>query len=306
MSSTKKKNLPASVRQRLLNLSEAKGIAFELILSRYGVERLLYRLTQSKQKDSFLLKGAMLFAVWLPEAHRPTRDVDLLGFGPSELDEVERLFKELCVLPVEDDGLVFSADSVSVKEIREDAHYPGVRVTLTAKLANVKISVQVDIGYGDAVFPDPETIVFPALLDFPAPTLRAYPIYTVVAEKVEAMVVLGEANSRMKDFFDLWYLSEHFDFEKSLLIDAVRGTFERRKTVLPKTSAIYALSEPFSQAKKEMWQSFLKRNGLQAIELSHVLRRLSLFLQPVLEDNAKPSAHDVWKSGNDWEPKRPN
>ena len=210
------------------------------------------------------------------------------------------------MLPVEDDGLIFSADSVSAREIREDAHYPGVRVTLLAKLANVKIPVQVDIGYGDAVFPDPETIAFPALLDFPAPTMRAYPIYTVVAEKLEAMVVLGEANSRMKDFFDLWYLSEHFDFEKSLLIQAVKGTFERRKTVLPKKSAIYALSEPFFQAKKEMWQSFLKRNGLQAIELSHVLSRLSLFLQPVFEGDAKPSAPDVWKSGNDWEPRRPN
>jgi hypothetical protein len=304
MSSTIKKNLPASVRQRLLNLSETKDIAFELILSRYGVERLLYRLTKSKHKDSFLLKGAMLFAVWLPEAHRPTRDVDLLGFGSSELDLVERMFKELCVLPVEDDGLVFSQDSVTVREIREDAHYAGVRVTLFARLANSKVHIQVDIGYGDAVFPDPETVTFPVLLDFPAPMLRAYPIYTVVAEKLEAMVVLGEANSRMKDFFDLWFLSENFNFERSILMQAIKGTFDRRRSPLPKARTIYALSDTFSQDKKEMWQAFLKRNGLKAIDLSNVLNRLSVFLQPMLEEDTKTSALEVWKAGKGWESRR--
>ena len=304
MSSAAKKNLPASVRQRLLNLSDKSGVAFELILTRFAVERLLYRLTQSRYADGFLLKGAMLFAVWSPEAHRPTRDVDLLGFGTSELEQVEATFKELCGVPVDDDGLVFIATSVRAEGIREGAHYAGVRVNLIAKLANVKIPVQVDVGYGDAVFPGPETVTFPALLDFPAPTLRAYPIYTVVAEKLEAMVVLGEINSRMKDFFDLWFLCEHFDFERAILAQAVKGTFERRKSPLPKPGTIYALSDAFAQDKKPLWNAFLTRNRLEAIDLPAVLSRLNAFLLPVIEEGTDAPALEIWKAGKGWEIRR--
>ena len=286
MSSPKKRNLPASIKQRLLNLSEAKDIAFDLILTRYAIERLLYRLTQSSHAGGFLLKGAMLFAVWSPGAHRPTRDLDLLGFGPSDADAVKLVFQELCQVPVDDDGLAFSSESIRVEEIRADAHYGGLRVQLLALLGKVKIPVQVDIGYGDTVTPGPETVTFPPLLDFPAPTLRAYPIYTVVAEKFEAMVSLGETNTRMKDFYDVWFLCERFGFEKSILTKAITGTFERRRSPVPASVNVVAWSEPFIAAKQSVWAAFLKRNALQSPEFTVVIGQIREFIGPILEPKA--------------------
>lgn len=181
-------NLTASVRQRLQNVSRAGKEPFDSVLSRYAVERLLYPLSQSTYADRFLLKGAMLFPLWFEEMHRPTRDVDLLGFSENDEETLERIFKRLCEITVEKDGLTFDAKSVTAERIQEDAAYTGIRVTLLATLENARIPVQADIGFGDAVTPSPEEVTFPTLLGFPAPRLRAYPIYTVVAEKLEAMV----------------------------------------------------------------------------------------------------------------------
>jgi hypothetical protein len=222
MSDIPKRNLPASVRQRLLNLSMERSQPFDLVLVRYGIERPLYRLSRSHHAEKFLLKGAMIFVVWGEDAPRPTRDVDLLGFGPADEAEVKAIFVELCGLAVEPDGLEFMATRVEVTPIREDAAYTGIRVRLEARLARVRIPIQVDIGYGDAVTPAPTEVDFPALLDFPAPRLRAYAYYTVVAEKLEAAVLLGAANTRLKDFFDLWYFSRKFEFDGLLLTEAVR------------------------------------------------------------------------------------
>jgi hypothetical protein len=183
----------------------------------YALERLLYRLGQSKYHDQLLLKGAMLFAVWGGEAHRPTRDVDLLGFGTSELPQVVQIFQDICQESVEPDGLEFLPDTMRATEIREDQEYQGVRVLFEARLENAIIPIQIDIGYGDAVTPAPEDITYPTVLDFAAPKLRAYPIYTVVAEKFQAMVWLGIANSRMKDFYDLWIIMQKFPFYVAVL-----------------------------------------------------------------------------------------
>ena len=297
MSSSNKRNLPASVRQRLLNLSESTEIAFDLLLIRYAVERLLYRMTQSSHADRFLLKGAMLFSVWMPGAHRPTRDVDLLGFGSDDLSDIRRVFQELCKILVPDDGLQFDSDGVRVEPIRNDARYGGVRVELLALMGKVKISVQIDIGYGDVVTPEPEVVEFPALLEFPAPTLRAYPIYTVVSEKFEAIVSLGETNTRMKDFYDVWFLSEHFEFDKRILHQAITATFERRRTVVPEPENIAAFSAVFAESKKPAWSAFLKRNALKSPELAVIVDRIRLFLGPVIEKSS-----GVSRSGN-WTPK---
>jgi predicted nucleotidyltransferase component of viral defense system len=213
MSVDQPRNLSASVRQRLLNIARRDGEAFDLVLTRYALERLLYRLGQSKFHDQFLLKGAMLFALWGGEVHRPTRDVDLLGFGTSELAQVENIFREICQVSVEADGLGFYPDNMRVLEIREDQEYQGVRVSFEVRLENAVIPIQIDIGYGDAVTPAPENITYPTMLDFAAPKLRAYPLYTVVAEKFQAMVWLGIANSRMKDFYDIWVIMQKFSFE---------------------------------------------------------------------------------------------
>lgn len=203
MSVDQPRNLAASVRQRLLNIAKRNGEAFDLVLTRYALERLLYRLGNSRYHNQFLLKGAMLFAVWGGAPHRPTRDLDLLGFGPNDLPQVQAVFQNICQVPVEPDGLKFLPDTVRVSEIREDQEYQGVRLPFDAKLENAIIPIQVDIGYGDAVTPAPQEISYPTLLEFPAPQLRAYPIYTVVAEKFQALVLLGIANSRMKDFYDI-------------------------------------------------------------------------------------------------------
>lgn len=238
MKAAVKKDLPASVRQRLLNLARERKADFQLILIQYAVERLLYRLSRSPYKDRFLLKGAMLFSVWSNEPFRPTRDVDFLGQGDSTVPTVKKSFAEICRTSVEDDGLEFLVDSIEGEEIRDDQEYRGVRLRFEARLAGARIPMQIDIGFGDAVAPPPEMIEYPVLLDLPAPKLRAYPREVVVAEKFQAIVVLGIANSRMKDFFDLWMLASVFDFEGLRLSRAIKATFERRKTPLPSASPL--------------------------------------------------------------------
>ena len=282
MSKASPSNLPASVRARLQNLAKQRNIPFDLILARFAVERLLYRLSQSKHAHQFLLKGAMLFAIWTPDAHRPTRDVDLLGFGSTELDTVKSIFAEICAITVEDDALEYRTETLEVMPIREAAHYGGVRVNLRAMLGNIRIPVQIDIGYGDVVTPEPDFVTFPGLLEFTAPKLRTYPIYTVVAEKLEALVTLGETNTRMKDFYDLWFLSQRFDFDPILLRKAILATFERRGSQLKPLNEIVGLSASFIEMKDATWKGFLRRNRMDHIELAEVITRLRAFLSPML------------------------
>jgi hypothetical protein len=296
MTDAPKKNLSASVRQRLLNLSHERGQPFDLVLVRYSIERLLYRLSRSPHAEKFLLKGAMLFVVWGEDSPRPTRDVDLLGFGSDDGDEVKHNFVELCRSAVEPDGLEFLPESVAVAPIREGAAYPGLRVTLEARLAKVRIPLQVDVGYGDVVTPAPAEVDFPALLDFPAPRLRVYPHYTVVAEKLEAAVLFGAASTRMKDFFDLWYLSRRFTFEGVLLSEAITRTFARRNTMVP-TAVPAALTEEFAVKKSSQWSMFLRRNALEPVEFAVVLE--------AVRDLALPVFHSVaagYPFPKEWEP----
>ena len=206
-----KKDVAASVRQRLLNLSKDSGEDFNLFLTRYGLERMLFRLSQSEWREQFLLKGAMLFVLWHDVPHRPTRDADFLGFVDPEIDEIRNIFQSLCNLDVDDDGLIFDPESIRVEEIRENNAYEGIRVKLTGELEKANIVLQIDIGFGDVVTPEPIEIVYPTLLDQKSPRLKAYPVYTVIAEKFEAMVKLGIINTRMKDFYDLWILAQNLN-----------------------------------------------------------------------------------------------
>jgi len=258
-------NLAASVRQRLLNLSVTRREDPNLTLTRYALERLLYRLAQSEYVGQFILKGAMLFALWTKSEHRPTRDLDLLGFGEASGESLTAVFHELCGVEVEPDGLEFDPDSIRVTEIREGQSYQGQRVKLNARLGNANIPVQVDIGFGDVVTPAAQPIDYPTLLDLPAPRIRAYPPETVVAEKLQALVDLGMQNSRMKDFYDLWSIARQFSFEGQTLVAAVRAAFERRATTLPKTVPT-GLSEEFStdEQKNTQWRAFLERTQLRS------------------------------------------
>lgn len=271
-------NRAASVRARLLNRARADKMDFNLILTRYSLERLLYRLSVSSWADQFLLKGALLFDLWFDQPHRPTRDIDLLGFGPSELDDLIDVFRQVCVQP-SDDGMVFDQDSVKAARIRKEANYEGVRVTLIGKLDGARCSVQIDVGYGDAVTPAAELVQFPALLeDVAPPTLRAYPVYSVIAEKYEAIVSLGMANTRLKDYFDLWFLATYAQIDEVVLRQAIQATFVRRRTELPKAMPL-GLSDSFSMnpMKQQQWKAFLSKSKLVAPGLTEVtveLRRL--------------------------------
>ena len=212
------KNLAHSVRDRLLKLAKARGEEFNFVLVRYALERLLYRLSKSPHDGKFILKGAMLFTIWSKHPHRATKDLDLLGAGAPDLDRLAQVFRDVCAASVEDDGVVFEPRSVEARRIKEEAEYEGVRITLDGKLGSAQLAVQVDVGFGDSVVPPPRTIEFPTLLPFPGPVIRAYSRETVVAEKLHAMVDLGMANTRMKDFFDLWFLCREFEFNGAQLV----------------------------------------------------------------------------------------
>lgn len=276
-------NLAASVRQRLLNLATERGEEFEQILVRYALERLLYRLSKSAHAEQFVLKGALLFRLWFDLEQRPTRDADFLAFGSSEPDVLAKIFRELAAASIEpDDGLLFDSASVKAEAIRQEAGYPGVRVTLQAKLVRSRIPVQCDIGFGDVVTPTPDRKQYPTLLAMPAPILRVYPLETVVAEKIEALVVLGGFNTRLKDYFDLWVLMRFESLDAALLPTAIRATFSRRGTRLP-SSMPAGLSDEFADNKQVMWQAFLRRSNLQALPLNELVSDLRNFYWPLLK-----------------------
>jgi len=277
------KNLAASVQARLLNIAKAEGRDYGQVLTKFALERLLYRLSQSKHADSFLLKGALLFDLWFDVPLRPTRDIDLLGFGLAELPHVTGVFVDLCQMRLED-GMMFLADSIKAEEIRKEANYAGIHVSMVGLLGNARAAIQIDIGYGDAVTPAPEMATYPVLLaDLPAPQLRVYPRYTVVAEKVETIATLGIANTRMKDYFDLWVLRQQGNFDPEILRSAIAATFARRERSLPSQMPV-GLSEAFSAdlQKQRQWQAFLKKNQLAQVELAVVVHVLREWLSPLL------------------------
>lgn len=300
------RDLAASVRQRLLNLAKSRGEDFQATLTRYGLERFLFRLASSSHREAFLLKGAMLFSVWTGRPHRPTWDVDFLGRGEPDVGRLEGIFSEVCRLEVEDDGLRFDA-AVRGEPIREDQRYAGVRLHARARLGNARISLQMDVGFGDAVTPGPIDVEFPTLLDQPAPRLRAYPRETVVAEKVEILVSLGMANSRAKDFYDLASLAREFAFDGRVLTRGIAATFERRGTSLPSEEPI-ALTGEFAAdgAKQAQWISFLKRSRLTletAPLLGDVIAELRAFVLPPLgAARAGEALRERWVPGGPWRP----
>lgn len=297
------KNVGTSVRTRLLKLAKERGEDFQRVLLRYVNERLLYRLATSSHASSFVLKGAALFTVWTGRPHRATRDLDFLGFGEATEARLRRVFSDVASMKTDDDGVVFDVRSLEVRPIREDQEYGGTRVTLKAGVAEAQVRLQVDIGFGDAVTPEAVEIEFPALLSFPTPRLRAYPRETVVAEKLEAMVQLGMANSRMKDFYDLAVLSELFEFDGDLLVKAIRATFSRRGTPLPDGVPV-ALSGDFTgdPAKARQWAGFASKSGVtEAGNLSSAVRRVARFVVvPLTRARSNERWPGRWPKGGPW------
>ncbi len=304
MSKDKPRNLAASVRHRLTDLARKQGEDFQLVLTRYIIERLLYRLSRSPYRDQFILKGAMLFRVWINHIHRPTRDLDLLSRGEPSMNALAHVFRDICSLAVEDDGLIFEPATVTAERIRENHEYEGVRVLCRAKLGQARIDIQIDVGFGDAVVPRPVSITYPAMLEFAAPMLRAYRRETVVAEEFQAMVMLGIANSRMKDFFDLWTLADTFEFDGASLCRAIRATFNRRKTGLPTESPL-ALTAEFGadMGKVSHWEAFVRKGKLDTggMTLLKVCAYLHGFLMPPTNALiAKTTFDRIWPSAGPW------
>ena len=293
-------NVAASVRQRLLTLAQSKKWEFNRVLARYGVERVLCRLAASPHGERFLLKGAMLFTVWEGSPHRATRDLDLLGLRRRSQEELVALFREVIATPVEPDGLVFG--EVTAEPIRAAMEAGGIRTILRAELAGARITVQVDVGFGDATVPPPVLVEFPTLLNTPKPKLRAYTPETVIAEKLEAMVRLGLGNSRMKDFFDIWHLAQTCAFDGEVLTGAIHAAFAARNTPLP-TGPVTALTTEFSEdpGKRVQWNAFVQQAVVSETtpSLAEVVGSIGDFLGPLLASFQSSS-----RPPGKWQPKR--
>jgi predicted nucleotidyltransferase component of viral defense system len=296
------KNLAASIRARLLSLSQEKGEDYQRVLGRFAIERFLYRLGTSPYRDRFVLKGATLFTLWTGETHRPTKDLDLLGWGSSAIADVEQAVRSICEVQ-EDDGILFDSQSVEGARIKEDDEYDGVRIKFRAQLAGARIPLQVDIGFGDAVYPEPELATFPVLLPMSAPIIRAYPKEASIAEKLHAMVELDIRNSRMKDFYDVWFMANTWAFQLASLRSAITISFQRRGAVLP-NEIPFALTDEFLNDPQKVlqWKAFAGRlnPGDKAPSLAEVGAVLRAFLLPCLSSQ-NDTAVQVWTSNLGWQ-----
>jgi hypothetical protein len=296
--------LARSLQVRLARHARVIGADPNLVLARYGIERFLYRLSRSPYADRFVLKGALLLVVWFGETFRPTRDADLLGFGDVSSQSISETFRECCALDVEPDGLVFDSGSISVVAIRPENAYGGQRATMRARLGSARLKVQVDIGIGDAAEPPAEWIDYPSPLGLPRPRLRAYRPETVIAEKLRTMVALGAINSRMRDFFDVHALASRESFDGASLVRAVRATFERRQTAIPR-DAPRALTPAFTdvEGKRAQWTSFLAKHRIadQSTDLAATIADLARFALPVIQAARRAEGFaGHWSPGGPW------
>ena len=302
MSSDTIKNMGHSVNVRLKQLAREQNVGFDYLLLRYAYERFLYRLGRSPYAERFILKGASAFSVWFGPMLRVTRDTDLLCHGNSSPEHLVRCFREICETAVPDDGIVFDTSSITSKEIKKDARYQGTRIAFPARIQNARVSMQFDIGFGDSVYPEAEFQAYPKLLNtFPAPGIFVYSRYTVIAEKFEAITSLGMLNSRLKDFFDIWLLSERFDFDFHLLEQAIAKTFRRRGTPIPADLPVGLTREFYEDPlKQSQWRAFLKKVSPEPTpgSLQEVTDRISAFLQPFI--GSENHRLTKWVAGKGW------
>ncbi len=299
-----KANLPASIAARLLNRAKRTGDDYQNLFTRYFFERFLYRLGASDLRDRFVLKGAMLLRLWSDRPYRATRDLDLLRRGDASFDSIRDDLRAICAVSVQSDGVVFEAEGANIETIRPEDEYAGARATLWARCGTARQMLQFDLGIGDAVWPAPQRFAYPALLDFPAPEVLVYPRESVVAEKLEAMVVLGDRNSRIKDFFDLHYLASRFEFDRATLAEAVQRTFTRRRTPVPATDPIGLTATCWENpSRPAQVRAFARRAGLAVPESAgkEFAPLLGAFLLPILDDLRRGDVGGgTWRAGGPW------
>lgn len=300
-----KRNLPASVAARLLHRARQSGDDFQVVLTNFCLERFLYRLGVSEVRERFVLKGALLLRLWSDRPYRATRDLDLLRKGDGSFDAVRHDIRTICATEVPSDAVEFDPGAIRIETIRAQDEYAGARATLPTRCGTARLALQIDLGLGDEVWPAPQPCRYPALLDFPAPEVLAYPREAVIAEKLEAMVVLGERNSRIKDFFDLHYLAEQFDFDRATLSEAVRKTFARRSTPIPADEPV-GLTPSYWQnpARSTQLRAFARRAGLAVPNEpdEDFVNLLASFVQPIFEDLHRGDPRPgKWRPGGPWE-----
>lgn len=298
-------NVASSIHQRLLNLRDDMKLDFSLILKRYAAERFLFRLSQSKFKELFILKGALIFEVWMNRLPRATKDIDFLGMMDDSPKKLMNILRHICDMDMPLEGLKFDERSIRIEEIREEQPYKGWRVGMAAALGKSKIDMQIDIGFGDAAFPKPRLVKYPTLLNMPAPRIRVYAPETAVAEKMEAIIRLDFLNSRMKDFYDLYIMSKNLDFNGSILQKAVQATFKRRRTQIPQTAPL-AFTEDFYNYSDKLvqWKAFLNRSAIKDISdnFRDIIHDIKIFLQPLLLAASEGTDFNrLWKKGGQWE-----
>lgn len=301
---TEKANLAASISARLLNHARRSGADYQTLLTSYCLERFLYRLGVSDRSERFILKGAMLLRVWSDQPYRATRDLDLLRQGDSDFQAMRDDLARIVATPVPADAVAFDSQAIQLGPIRAEDEYAGARATIPASLGTARITLQVDMGVGDAIWPLPTVCAYPTLLDLPAPAVLAYPKEAVIAEKFEAMVVLGERNSRIKDFFDIHYLATHFEFDRATLREAIHRTFQRRRTPIPEQPPI-ALTADYWQSptRPTQMRAFAKRAGIAIPDHfdQHCSEILQAFLTPLLDDfRAGGNIDGTWHPGGPW------
>lgn len=303
--STGTKNVVASVLARLRNIAKARGAPFQQMLQQYAIERFLYRVSKSKHSQTVVLKGALLLKTIGISGARPTMDIDMLREGKADQASLVALVKDCATLDVPADGVTFLAGSVTAEEITKDSEYKGTRILMDARMDNVRLRIQVDFGVGDVMKPGPRVLEYPVLLDGDTIQLRAYPIESAIAEKLQAMVALGSANSRMKDFYDVWICSKHLDFETDTLINAIGATFKNRETSVP-ADDFEGLTADFADQHRVQWNAFVRKMGEDDLtdSLGRVVSDLRIFALPLLRSLARgEQLAQQWRAGKEWVPR---
>jgi predicted nucleotidyltransferase component of viral defense system len=296
-------NIAASVHQLLLNKAKESSRPFNELLQYFAIERFIYRLSKSPHADQFILKGALMFSAWCGPASRPTMDIDLLGKIDNQLDTITTVMKNVCLTDVEPDGMFFNADTVDAVRITEDVKYEGVRVRVLGSLGKARVSIQIDIGFGDVIVPNVGTVSYPAILDFPAPELKGYTMESTIAEKFQAMVKIGVLNSRMKDFYDIWFLSRTFDFKGEVLGEAIEKTFEKRNTPVNLEAALFDHSFGLNKDKDVQWRGFIKKAKLTGAPetFEEIVAAVKYFLEPLAASIAERKAFNrIWTAPGPW------
>ncbi len=295
------KNVAASIRQQLLNLSRKDKRSFMELVQYYAMERFLYRLSRSSHAQSFILKGALMLRAWRSPEVRPTMDIDMLGKTSNEEHRIVKQISDVMSVNVEQDGLTFEPFTIKTERITEDADYEGIRVRFIGFLDTVRINMRIDIGFGDVVYPESKEVELPVMLKYPAPKLLCYSMESAIAEKFEAMIKLGAINSRMKDFYDIWLLSQQFSFNGDELLHAIKATFERRGTSLP--SEITAFSESFAIERQAIWMSFHRKISQDTLPESFfdIVTKVKFFLLPVVKSmEGKIEFPMKWDASGPW------